>query len=707
MTKQAIPLLNREIGILEFNSRVLAQAEDPSNPLLERLRFLGIVSSNLDEFFEVRVAGLKEQLQTDPKKIEADGLSISETYDKVTEYAHTLVARQYAVFNDTIEPQLERAGIQFMLAKDWTPAQEKWAHGIFRTELLPLLTPIALDPAHPFPKVANKSLNFIVSLDGKDAFGRRARLAVVQAPRALPRVIQMPKHLAKSDYGFVLLSSFVQKFVGDLFPGLTIVECHPFRVTRNSELFVSDDEVTDLRKALQGELPTRHLGDAVRLETSIDTPHALVERLRKENGLEPQDCYRIDGPVNLLRLSQVPDLVDKPGLKFALYRPKSSFGLTKPGQQDSTDPDDSIIDKIRQGDILLHHPYESFEPVLQLLREASNDPDVLAIKQTVYRTGDDSPVMDALIQAARNGKEVTVVLELFARFDEQTNINWAAKLESVGAHVVYGVVGHKCHAKMLLVVRREKIAGKKNKSQLVRYVHLGTGNYHPKTAKLYTDFGLMTCDEAITNDVHLVFQQLTGTALHLETRELWESPFTLLDELIAHIRAEAKAAKAGKKALIIAKMNALLEPTIIAELYKASQSGVKIQLIVRGVCALQPGVKGLSDNISVRSIIGRFLEHHRICYFYADGKESVHLSSADWMDRNLLRRVEVAFPVKEQALKKRVIAEGLKLLLKDNTTAWKMNSDGSYQQVKPRANQTPVIAQLELIKQFAQRGKLK
>jgi polyphosphate kinase len=517
----------------------------------------------------------------------------------------------------------------------------------------------------------------------------------------------MPKHLAKSEYGFVLLSSFVQKFVGSLFPGLSILECHPFRVTRNSELFVSDDEVTDLRKALQGELPTRHLGDAVRLETSIDTPHALVERLRKENGLQPQDCYRIDGPVNLLRLSQVPDLVDKPELKFALYRPKSSFGLTKPGQQDSTNPDDSIIEKIRQGDILLHHPYESFEPVLQLLREASNDPDVLAIKQTVYRTGDDSPVMDALIQAARNGKEVTVVLELFARFDEQTNINWAAKLESVGAHVVYGVVGHKCHAKMLLVVRREKIAGKKSKSQLVRYVHLGTGNYHPKTAKLYTDFGLMTCDESITNDVHLVFQQLTGTALHLETRELWESPFTLLDELVAHIRAEAKAAKSGKKALIIAKMNALLEPTIIAELYKASQAGVKIQLIVRGVCALQPGVKGLSDNISVRSIIGRFLEHHRICYFYANGKESVHLSSADWMDRNLLRRVEVAFPVKDQVLKKRVILEGLKLLLKDNTTAWKMNSDGSYQQVKPRANQAPLIAQLELIKQFAPKGKLK
>jgi polyphosphate kinase len=504
-----------------------------------------------------------------------------------------------------------------------------------------------------------------------------------------------------------MLSSFVQKFVGDLFPGLRILECHPFRVTRNSELFVSDDDVTDLRKALQGELPTRHLGDAVRLEISIDTPHALVERLLKENGLQPQDCYGVDGPVNLLRLSQVPDLVDKPELKFALYRPKSLLGFTKPGQQDSTDPGDSIIEKIRQGDILLHHPYESFEPVLQLLREASIDPDVLAIKQTVYRTGDDSPVMDALIQAARNGKEVTVVLELLARFDEQTNINWAAKLESVGAHVVYGVVGHKCHAKMLLVVRREKVVGKKSKSQLVRYVHLGTGNYHPKTAKLYTDFGLMTCDESITNDVHLVFQQLTGTALHLETRELWESPFTLLDELIAHIRAEAKAAKAGKKALIIAKMNALLEPTIIAELYKASQAGVKIQLIVRGVCALQPGVKGLSDNISVRSIIGRFLEHHRICYFYANGKESVHLSSADWMDRNLLRRVEVAFPVKDQKLKQRVINEGLKVLLKDNITAWKMNPDGSYVLLKPRANQIPFIGQMELVQQFAQQGKPK
>jgi polyphosphate kinase len=707
MTKLALPLLNREIGILEFNSRVLAQAEQPNNPLLERLRFLGIVASNLDEFFEVRVAGLKEQLQTDPNKLEADGLSILETYDKVTEYTHALVARQYAVFKNTIKPQLEKQGIRFILAQDWTAEQEKWAHGIFRTELLPLLTPIALDPAHPFPKVANKSLNFIVALDGKDAFGRRARLAVVQAPRSLPRVVPMPKHLAKSDHGFVLLSSFVQKFVGDLFPGLTIVECHPFRVTRNSELFVSDDDVTDLRKALQGELPTRHLGDAVRLETSIDTPDALVERLRKENGLEPQDCYRVDGPVNLLRLSQVPDLVDKPELKFALYRPQASIGLTKPGQQDSTDPDDSIIEKIRQGDILLHHPYESFEPVLQLLREASIDPDVLAIKQTVYRTGDDSPVMDALIQAARNGKEVTVVLELLARFDEQTNINWAAKLESVGAHVVYGVVGHKCHAKMLLVVRRERIAGKKNKSELVRYVHLGTGNYHPKTAKLYTDFGLMTCDASIANDVHLVFQQLTGTALHLETRELWESPFTLLDELIAHIRAEAKAAKAGKKALVIAKMNALLEPTIIAELYKASQAGVKIQLIVRGVCALQPGVKGLSDNITVRSIIGRFLEHHRIYYFYANGMEAVYLSSADWMDRNLLRRVEVAFPVKDRKLKKRVITEGLKLLLKDNATAWKMNSDGGYVQVKPRANQTPIIAQLELIKQFAPKRRAK
>lgn len=687
-------LLNREIGILEFNSRVLAQAEDTKIPLLERIRFLSIVSSNLDEFFEIRMAGVKEQLLDNPLKIGSDGHTIAESYDLVSKQAHDLVNRQYTLYQNILIPQLRKAGIQFLLPNFWTNEQQAWAEDFFKEELLPLLTPIALDPAHPFPRVINKSLNFIVQLDGKDAFGRKAHLAVVQAPRALPRLVTVPKRLCADQETFVFLSSFIQAFVYQLFPGMKVLGCYQFRVTRNSDLFVSDDEVTDLRQALQGELPTRHLGDAVRLETNINIPNALLQRLCKENNLDPRDCYQVNGPVNLVRLAQLPDLVDKAKLTFPPYIPASPF------KQQSNAPAISFFDRIKRTDILLHHPYESFEPVLELLREAAKDPDVLAIKQTVYRTGDKSPVMEALIEAAQNGKEVTVVLELLARFDEQTNINWAARLEEVGAHVVYGVVGHKCHAKMLLIVRKEKV-NKSGKTSLVRYAHLGTGNYHPKTAKLYTDFGLMTCDPQITKDIHHVFQQLTGTGMQLETREIWEAPFTMLEQLVHHIRAETKAAKKGKKAHIIGKMNALLEPTIIEELYKASQAGVKIDLIVRGVCALRPGVKGLSENIKVRSVVGRFLEHHRIYYFYAGGAEVLYLSSADWMDRNLLRRVEVAFPVKDAKLKQRVIQEGLLILLKDNASAWLMKPDGTYVKSKPRANQASIIGQLELLKKFS------
>ena len=687
-------LLNREIGILEFNSRVLAQAEDTKIPLLERIRFLSIVSSNLDEFFEIRMAGVKEQLLDNPLKIGPDGHTIAESYDLVSKQAHDLVNRQYALYQNVLIPQLRKAGIQFLLPNFWTNEQQAWAEDFFKEELLPLLTPIALDPAHPFPRVINKSLNFIVQLDGKDAFGRKAHLAVVQAPRALPRLVTMPKRLCADQETFVFLSSFIQAFVYQLFPGMKVLGCYQFRVTRNSDLFVSDDEVTDLRQALQGELPTRHLGDAVRLETNINIPNDLLQRLCKENNLDPRDCYQVNGPVNLVRLAQLPDLVDKAKLTFPPYIPASPF------KQQSNAPAISYFDRIKRADILLHHPYESFEPVLELLREAAKDPDVLAIKQTVYRTGDKSPVMEALIEAALNGKEVTVVLELLARFDEQTNINWAAGLEEVGAHVVYGVVGHKCHAKMLLIVRKER-GHKSGKTSLVRYAHLGTGNYHPRTAKLYSDFGLMTCDPHISKDIHHVFQQLTGTGMHLETREIWEAPFTMLEQLVHHIRAETKAAKKGKKAHIIGKMNALLEPTIIEELYKASQAGVKIDLIVRGVCALRPGVKGLSENIKVRSVVGRFLEHHRIYYFYAGGAEVLYLSSADWMDRNLLRRVEVAFPVKDAKLKQRVIQEGLLILLKDNASAWLMKPDGTYVKSKPRANQAPIIGQLELLKKFS------
>ncbi len=688
----APPLLNRELGALEFNSRVLAQAEDPKTPLLERLRFVCIVSSNMDEFFEIRMSGIKEQLKNNPKNLTPDGLKIQDAYEVIAEKAHELVARKFSLLQDDILPKLDKAGVKFFPSHMWTPQITNWARDFFQKELVPLLTPIALDPAHPFPKVINKSLNFLVTLEGEDSFGRKPTLAVVQAPRSLPRVVPLPEHLCSGPHGFVLLSSFIQAFVPELFQGMTVTGCHQFRVTRNSDLFVSEDDITDLRSALQGELPTRHLGAAVRLEVTAEMPQEIQEFLQKVENLSDADCYRVNGPVNLVRLVQIPDLVDIPKFKFKPHQPKQSIAKLS---------GDSIFEKITNSDILLHHPYESFDPVLQLLQEAARDPKVLAIKQTVYRTGEQSLVMDALMEAARNGKEVTVVVELLARFDEQTNIGWAAKLEAVGAHVVYGVVGHKCHAKMLLIVRQETIPAsgrRKAKKILKRYAHLGTGNYHPRTAKIYSDFGLMTANQEICEDMHHVFMQLTGTGGRISLKHLWQSPFTMHPELVAHIRGEARNAKQGKKAHIMAKMNSLLEPTIIQELYKASQAGVKIDLIIRGVCALQPGVPGLSENIKVRSIIGRFLEHHRIYYFYADGADVLYLSSADWMDRNLFRRVEVAFPVLDPKLKTRVIKEGFQMLIKDNTTTWHMDSEGLYHQIKRRASSTEYIGQKELVK---------
>ncbi|KAF1049898.1 MAG: Polyphosphate kinase [Burkholderia gladioli] len=680
------PLLNRELGILGFNERVLAQAADPHVPLLERLRFICITSSNLDEFFEVRMAGLQEQMRDNPGAPSPDGMSLQHVYDLVVERAQRLVHKQYTMLHETILPALETEGIHFHGTDSWSEAQLDWARNYFLDELLPVLTPIGLDPAHPFPRVLNKSLNFVVELEGRDAFGRQALLGIVQAPRALPRVVRMPQELSGFRHGFVLLSSLMQRFVGELFPKLVVKSCNQFRITRNSELFVDEDEITNLRVALQGELPARHLGLAVRLEVSVDTPVHIVRRLLDESDLGERDCYRVNGPVNLVRLMQLPDLVDLPDLKFVPHTPPTPAEVTNAP---------SMFAAIDRRDILLHHPYESFQPVLELLQEAAKDPNVVAIKQTIYRTGTDSPLMDALMEAARNGKEVTVVVELLARFDEETNINWASRLEAVGAHVVYGVVGHKCHAKMVLIVRREKHGGK---NVLRRYVHLGTGNYHPRTARLYTDFGLMTTEPKICEDVHHVFQQLTGIGGELRLHELWQSPFTLHPKMIEGIRREIANARAGKRARIVAKMNALLEPSVIAELYEASQAGVKVDLIVRGVCALQPGVPGLSENITVRSIIGRFLEHHRIYYFHAGGAEDVYLSSADWMDRNLFRRVEVAFPIRDRKLKRRVIAEGLSVLLGDNQSAWLMQSDGHYK--RRRTGKTPHSAQLGLLEKF-------
>ncbi|MEO7623372.1 MAG: polyphosphate kinase 1 [Gallionella sp.] len=686
MAKKFAPqhFLNRELGQLEFNHRVLAQAEDASIPLLERLKYLCIVSSNLDEFFEIRVAGLKEQIKLGGIATSTDGLTAGQTLQLVRDQTHQLIARQYQLFNQDVVPSLAAQNIKFLRRTQWTAAQQVWVKEFFFREVMPVLTPIGLDPAHPFPRVLNKSLNFAVELQGKDAFGRNSARAIVQAPRVVPRTILMPPEISGCEYGFILLSSILHAHVGELFSGMEVLGCFQFRVTRNSNLFVDEEEVKNLRLSLQGELPQRHFGDAVRLEIADNCSPIISELLLKEFNLAPEDLYRVHGPVNLVRLMEIPNLVAREDLKFPAFVPSVPGVLQKKGAD--------LFKVIRKNDVLLHHPFQSFKPVIDFIQQAALDPKVVAIKQTVYRTGVDSALMEALISAAKRGKEVTVVVELFARFDEEANINWATRLEEVGAHVVYGVVGHKTHAKMLMVVRRED-------GKLRRYVHVGTGNYHPLTAKFYTDFGLFTCDEAMCSDVNEVFGQLTSLGKVRALKHVWQSPFSMHSEILRAIQNETRLAKSGKRAHIIAKMNALLEPETINALYEAGQAGVKIDLIVRGVCALRPGVKGLSENIKVRSVIGRFLEHSRIFYFRSDLKHNVYLSSADWMDRNFFRRIEVCFPVLDKKLKKRVIAEGLKIYLQDNSQAWVMDSTGHYRHKKsPRAQKKS--AQCELLKQF-------
>jgi polyphosphate kinase len=659
--------LNRELGQLAFTRRVLAQAENRAYPLLERLKFLCIVSSNLDEFFEIRVAGLHAEIEAATPPVGPDRMRPAMVFDEVAAEAHALVATQYQLLNLEILPLLEAEGIRFLRRGDFTPAQAAWVKDYFRREVMPVLTPIGLDPSHPFPRVLNKSLNFAIELQGKDAFGRNSGTAIVQAPRVLPRVIRLPSGICTAQYDFVFLSSILHAHVAELFSGMKVVDCYQFRLTRNSELFVDDEEVKDLRAALRGGLPQRQFGDEVRLEVADNCPPHIVEFLLNQFALTEQDLYRVEGPVNLVRLMNVPDGVDRPDLKFPVFVP--GIPALKTGGED-------IFAALRAGDILLHHPYQSFAPVVAFLQQAARDPNVVAIKQTVYRTGAESELMDILIAAAKNGKEVTVIVELMARFDEEANITWAQRLEETGAHVVYGVVGYKTHAKMLMVVRRED-------GVLRRYVHLSTGNYHARTTKLYTDFGLLTANETISADVNDVFTQLTGLGKASKLQHLWQAPFTLQKQVLRAINAEIAHAKAGREARIIAKMNALLEPQVIAALYEASRAGVSIDLIVRGVCALRPGIPEVSHNIRVRSIVGRFLEHSRIFCFLNGGAEDVYLSSADWMPRNFFRRVEVCFPVFDPRLKKRVIAEGLTAYLQDNILAWEMLEDGAYRKLGP------------------------
>jgi polyphosphate kinase len=655
-------IINRELGILAFNRRVLAQAEDPNTPLLERLRFLCIFSSNMDEFFEIRAAGIKEQLRLNPQHHGPDGLTARQVYKEMVRLSHELVARQYDLFNNEVLPALAAEGIRFHKRSDWTPEQEIWIKDYFFSDLMPVLTPIGLDPSHPFPNVLNKSLNFAVELSGKDAFGRSSGRAVVQAPRSLPRVILLPREVASCEHSFVFLSSILHAHVGALFSGMQVLGCYQFRATRNSDLFVDEEENKNLREQLQGELPHRNFGNAVRLEVADNCSEEMKEFLLQQFKLGREDLYQVRGPVNLVRLMNVPDRVERPDLKFLPFAP---------GLPPQLSGDDDMFLAISQGDILLHHPFQSFQPVVDFIGQAASDPDVLAIKQTVYRTGSESELMRHLIKAAQSGKEVTAVVELMARFDEEANINWAEQLEAAGAHVIYGVVGHKTHAKMVMVVRRE--GGK-----LKRYAHLGTGNYHARTAKMYTDFGLLTCDPDVCQDINDVFMQITGLGDAGEHTHLWQAPFTLHPNIIRAIENETERARKGEPARIVAKMNALLEPKVIAALYEASQAGVEIDLIVRAVCALRPGIPGISDKIRVRSVIGRFLEHHRVFYFWNGGEENVYLASADWMDRNFFRRIETCFPLLDAKLKKRVINEGIKPYLKDNMRTWEMQPDGSY-----------------------------
>ncbi|MCP5339826.1 MAG: polyphosphate kinase 1 [Steroidobacteraceae bacterium] len=691
------PLINRELSLLEFNQRVLAQAQDESVPLLERLKFLCISSSNLDEFFEIRVAGIKQLLElTAPQQPRSpDGLDPAQQLAAIHRRATQLVDDQYTCLTESLIPTLRAAGVHIVARSEWDEPMRAWLSAFFEREMEPVLTPLALDPSRPFPRIQNKSLNFIVQLQGVDAYGREADQAILQAPRSLPRVIALPDLGAaplpdgatleghQTPQRFVALSGIVQEFVPRLFEGMRILGCYPFRVTRNSDLFVDEEEIDDLRHALEGELAQRRYGAAVRLETTRDCPDELVAFLLRQFSLTELDLYRVPSMVNLHRLSAVYDLVNRLDLKFPAFSP----GLPK---RLAGGPD--LFAVIRQRDVLLHHPYQPFSPVLDFLRQAAADPQVLAIKQTLYRTGADSAVVEALVAAANSAKDVTVVIELRARFDEAENIELSNRLQEAGAHVMYGVVGYKTHAKMALVVRREA-------DGIRRYCHLGTGNYHSRTARGYTDYGMFTCDPAIGQDVHEIFLQLTSLTRTPRLSRLLQSPFGLHAAMLGKLEREAAHALAGRPARAILKMNSLVEPQAIEALYQASRAGVRIDLVVRGICALRPGVPGLSENIRVRSIVGRFLEHSRVFCFENGGEPEVFCSSADWMERNFFRRVEIAFPIGDAELRGRILRD-LETCLWDNTQAWELGPDGRYTRLQP-GREPAVSAQTELLATYA------
>ncbi|WP_187265482.1 polyphosphate kinase 1 [Reinekea thalattae] len=674
--------LNRELSLLEFHQRVMLQAEDSSIPLLERLRFLCISSTNLDEFFEVRVGGLKELHEAGSAIAGPDGHLPGSQLTTIAERAHWLVDKQYAILNDLILPKLAEENIEIVKREFWTKDEIHWMKDYFHQEVLPLLSPVGLDSAHPFPRILNKSLNFFVLLAGKDAFGRNSGQAIVQCPRSLPNLVrlELPDH--DNPNRFVFMSSIIHYFMDEIFYGMTVKGSYQFRVTRNSDLFVDEEETDDLRRAIEGELIYRQYGDEVRLEVAENSPEEMVNFLMGKFEISEPDVYSVNGPVNLNRLVDLIDLVNRPDLTFPPFEPSMPRALRRKKNS---------FDAIARSDILLHHPFDSFTPVVELIRQAAKDPNVVTIKQTLYRTGVKSVIVDALVSAAKAGKEVTVVIELLARFDEEANVALAMRLQEYGIHVVYGVFGYKTHAKMLMIARKEG-------DKLRHYVHLGTGNYHPKTANIYTDYGLMTCNKQIGDDINRIFLQLTSLGRVSKLDKVLQAPFTLHKAMMRFIDREIENAKEGKPASIIAKMNSLSEEALVRKLYEASQAGVQIDLIVRGICQVRPGIPDVSDNIRVRSIVGRFLEHTRIFRFENNGDAEFVAASADWMTRNMFHRVETGFPILNKKIKDK-INQDLQLYLADNTQAWQLNSDGSYTRIKPKEGEDAISAQQTLMQQ--------
>ena len=680
--------INRELSWLEFNRRVLEEAQDERQPLIERVKFLTIVSSNLDEFFEIRVAGIKQQIESETSGVGPDGLSPTEVFDRIQKTVRELVAAQYALWNNELLPELAENGIFVREIAELPAKRAAWAHRYFLEEVFPMLTPLAVDASHPFPHLLNRSHNLLVRAKTR----RRGEPlhAIVQVPRVVPRLILMPRGKGEDEpWEYIYLASLIKQHIGELFPGLILDDAHAFRVTRNSDLYIDDEEAENLLRSIEQELRRSSRGDAVRLEVEADCPKDFLELLLRFFDLSEPDAYKLDGPLSMTHLAP---LVANDAFAKLKDRP------FQPARDPALPPHVDFFEVLRRQDVLLHQPYDSFDQVVELVEKAATDPQVLAIKITLYRTSGDSPIVEALIDAANAGKQVTAIVELRARFDEATNIQWARRLEEAGAHVIYGVVGLKTHCKLMLIVRRDA-------DRLRHYVHLGTGNYHPRTARIYTDFSLVTSQPQLTEEVAIVFNTLTGLAGYPGLKKLMVAPFDMHSRLIQLIERERDNARAGKPARIVAKLNALVDQEMIEKLYEASTSDVTIDLVVRGICCLRPKIPGLSENIRVISIVGRFLEHSRIYYFENAGDPLVYLSSADWMPRNFFRRIEVAFPIETPALRDQIINDVLPTVLHDRVKARELQPDGTYRRLKPEGPEPSRQAQWQFREVSRERTK--